>query len=61
MKLTGLIALCVVVLFLAPFVGLTSPQDLTSFIFWNIRFPRIINGILVGATLATAGSAFQTL
>lgn len=61
MRLSGLIVVCVVVLIIAPFVGLTSPQDLTPFIFWKIRFPRIMNGILVGATLATAGSAFQAL
>ncbi len=61
MRLPGLVALCVVILVTAPFIGLTSPADLTEFIFWKIRFPRIVNGLLVGATLATAGSAFQAL
>lgn len=61
MRLIALIIVCVAILIAAPFVGLTSPQDLTEFIFWKIRFPRIVNGILVGATLATAGSAFQAL
>ena len=61
MKPILLFALCCMILIGAPFVGLTSPSQLTEFIFWNIRLPRILNGILVGATLATAGSAFQAL
>lgn len=56
-----LLVLCCLILVGSPFVGLTSPTQLTEFIFWNIRLPRILNGILVGATLATAGSAFQAL
>ena len=61
MRLSVLLVFCVAILLVAPFVGLTSPKDLTEFIFWKIRFPRIVNGILVGATLATTGSAFQAL
>ena len=61
MRLSGLLVFCVAILLVAPFVGLTNPRDLTEFIFWKIRFPRIVNGILVGATLATTGSAFQAL
>ena len=56
-----LIGLCLFILAGSPFVGLTSIEDLTPFIFWEIRFPRFLNGFLVGATLATTGCAFQSL
>lgn len=36
--------------------GLTAQQHA---ILWNIRLPRIVLGILVGATLAIAGAAYQ--
>ena len=60
-RMGALIGLCLLILVGSPFVGLTSIEDLTPFIFWKIRLPRFINGFLVGATLATAGCAFQSL
>jgi iron complex transport system permease protein len=32
-----------------------------GFIVWNIRWPRILLGIIVGASLAVAGTSFQAL
>ena len=40
--------------------GLT-PGDTTHTIIWQVRFPRVILGFLVGAALAAAGAAFQGL
>ena len=50
-----LIGLCLLILAGSPFVGLTSIEDLTPFIFWEIRLPRFLNGFLVGATLEIVG------
>ncbi|MEZ5448840.1 MAG: iron ABC transporter permease [Thiolinea sp.] len=40
-------------------VGEAPPQ--TTIILWNIRLPRVLAALLVGAALAAAGSAYQTL
>ena len=36
-------------------------RDTTHTIIWQVRFPRVILGFLVGAALAAAGAAFQGL
>lgn len=40
--------------------GLT-PGDTAQTIIWQVRFPRVMLGFLVGAALAAAGAAFQGL
>ena len=45
-------------------LGLTAPWTVNETaipLLWSIRFPRIVFGALVGATLATAGGALQGL
>ncbi len=44
-------------------VGLTAyPEDPLAFsTLWNIRFPRIVLGLLVGAALAVAGATMQAV
>lgn len=37
--------------------GSIAPQAVT--IFWQIRFPRILSAVLIGASLAVAGAAYQ--
>ena len=37
--------------------GNVSPQAVT--IFWNIRLPRILSAVLIGASLSVAGSVYQ--
>lgn len=32
-----------------------------DFVFWQLRLPRLLMGLLVGATLSIVGAAFQTL
>ena len=43
-----------------PLLGIHSPlNQLQSAIVWQIRAPRVVLGLLVGAMLAVAGSAYQ--
>ena len=51
----------VVLILLAPWVGSTAYVDLTDFIFWRLRAPRVLSGAAVGATLGLIGAAFQAL
>ena len=37
--------------------GEILPQAVT--IFWNIRLPRILSAVFIGASLSTAGAAYQ--
>ena len=37
--------------------GFVAPQAMT--IFWNIRLPRILSAVLIGASLSVAGSVYQ--
>lgn len=51
--------------FVQSFAGLFHRKDLTAqpsdvdMVLWHIRFPRILAGILVGASLAMAGATYQ--
>lgn len=58
-------ALC---LFIAPFIGATSQWTALelvtgdgSYIFWQLRFPRVLLGFLAGAGLGCAGLSYQAL
>ena len=46
---------------ISPESSLTFPcnQDLQSQIVWNLRFPRIMMGMITGVALATAGALMQ--
>jgi iron complex transport system permease protein len=62
MKRLGIVVfLSLIVIFFAPWIGSTSRIDLTDFIFWQLRAPRVIAGFVVGATLGITGAAFQSL
>lgn len=45
---------------IATLLGHSSDQQ-AAIILWNIRFPRIIAAALIGAALASAGAAYQTI
>ena len=60
-KIGFVVTLCVLILFFAPWIGSTSHIDLTDFIFWQLRAPRVLTGIAAGATLGITGAAFQAL
>lgn len=68
--LTGMILLTLVVLVLAPFVGMTHiPADAVlgggdtpaAQIFWQLRVPRVMLGFLAGAAMSLAGMIFQAM
>lgn len=58
---TILIVGSLIVIGISPLFGILDWSQLTNLVLWQIRLPRIINGILVGATLSLAGCAFQHL
>lgn len=45
----------------AKFTGGPGISDMGEMIIWNVRMPRIILAVLVGAGLSVAGCAFQSL
>ncbi|ABW17761.1 FecCD family ABC transporter permease [Alkaliphilus oremlandii] len=57
LSLTEVIRILVSKLSFAPY----DPGNKALYIVWNIRMPRIILGMLVGASLAVSGVAFQSL
>ncbi|MBU0741490.1 iron ABC transporter permease [bacterium] len=69
--LAGMIILTLVVLVVAPFVGMTSispesviaagADDPESRIFWSLRVPRVMLGFLAGASMSLAGMVFQAM
>ncbi|MBN2218048.1 MAG: iron ABC transporter permease [Pirellulales bacterium] len=69
--LAALLAAAVVVLAVAPFVGMTripltalwgeSDHPVLVDVLWKLRMPRVVMGFLAGAGLATAGMAFQAM
>jgi iron complex transport system permease protein len=47
-----------------PFLGLLLPrfpQDVENFVFWQLRVPRLIAGLMIGASLGLAGAVTQAL
>lgn len=67
--LCGLLLLAIAVLAVAPFVGMHATplsalwqRDTTaSRILWDLRLPRVLTALVVGATLAAGGVAFQAM
>lgn len=64
-SIIGLAVLSVVVLLLAPSMGMKwiSPLcgGLDNAIFWQIRLPRVLASFLIGAGLAVCGMVFQAM
>jgi len=60
-RIWAVIIICIVIVALAPWIGSTARIDLTNFIFWQLRAPRVLTGIAAGATLGLTGAAFQAL
>lgn len=44
-----------------PWIGPELHADTASFVFWQLRVPRTLVGVLVGSTLGLVGAVFQTL
>lgn len=45
---------------LAPLTG-NPPEPIVTTVIWNVRLPRVLAGLLVGAVLAAAGATYQGL
>jgi ABC-type Fe3+-siderophore transport system permease subunit len=56
-----LIALCVALVVAAVLIGPALTGAEGRFIVWQLRVPRVLVGMLVGATLALVGAVFQAL
>ncbi len=70
LRLLPLLGLCLLALAVLPFIGLRilTPAEVwlqaggpASDIFWKLRLPRVLAGMLAGASLAAGGLAFQAL
>ncbi len=57
----GLGVLCITLLAAAPWVGEPLRGELGTFVFWQLRVPRVLMGAAVGATLSLVGASYQTL
>jgi iron complex transport system permease protein len=53
-----------VIVWVGPVLGLLGPRlepNVESFVFWQLRLPRVIAGLMVGASLGLAGAVTQAL
>lgn len=46
---------------LAPWLGPALPEGAAGFVWWELRVPRVVLGVLVGAALGATGAAFQVV
>jgi iron complex transport system permease protein len=53
--------LCLVVCAAAPFIGPAVTGDTAAFVFWQLRVPRLLVAMMVGATLSLVGGSFQII
>ncbi|MDP6933120.1 MAG: iron chelate uptake ABC transporter family permease subunit, partial [Myxococcota bacterium] len=55
------VAVCLSGVCIAPFVGPELVGEQGDFILWQLRIPRVVMGMLVGATLGLTGAIYQTI
>ncbi len=55
------IVVCAALLFICPFVGKSLDVDNGGFIFWQLRVPRLLMALMVGAMLGLTGAVYQTI
>jgi iron complex transport system permease protein len=60
-RLLSIVVGCVLLLFAAVLVGSRLEGAQGEFIVWQLRVPRVLIGMAVGATLALVGAVFQAL
>lgn len=54
----------IAILWMGPLLGLLGPQsspEVGAFVFWQLRAPRVIAGLLVGGSLGLSGAVTQAL
>jgi ABC-type Fe3+-siderophore transport system permease subunit len=61
LRLIAVTAVVLLVLAGAAFVGPALEGEQGAFIFWQLRVPRVLAGLLVGGTLSLVGAVFQAL
>jgi len=59
--MASLVLVGILVILAAPFLGRSLEGDTGQFVLWQLRVPRVLMAVLVGATLATVGAVYQTL
>lgn len=55
------VLLCLVACGVAPFIGPAVTGDAAAFVFWQLRVPRLLVAMMVGATLSLVGGCFQII
>src|SRR5688572_11382217 len=61
MKRALTIVACLAVIAASPFVGEPLSGDTGKFIFWQLRLPRMLMGLLAGGALSLVGATYQTI
>lgn len=61
MKRALTILACIVVIVASPFVGEPLSGDTGWFIFWQLRLPRMLMGLIAGGALSLVGGTYQTV
>ena len=61
MKRALTILACIAVIAASPFVGKTLEGDTGWFIFWQLRLPRMLMGLIAGGALSLVGGTYQTV
>lgn len=60
-RLGVMLAVCALVVAVAPFIGPPMPPDARDFILWQLRIPRTLMALVVGGTLSLVGAVYQSL
>lgn len=61
MKRALTILACIAVIAASPFVGEPLSGDTGEFIFWQLRLPRMLMGLIAGGALSLVGGTYQTV
>jgi iron complex transport system permease protein len=56
-----MVLLCVIACGVAPFLGPALTGDQAGFVLWQLRVPRLLVAMMVGATLSLVGGTFQII
>ncbi|MFZ4735087.1 MAG: FecCD family ABC transporter permease [Bradymonadia bacterium] len=60
-RVAGLVLLSLLALGVAPWLGDALEPTTAEFVLRELRLPRVLLGLMVGATLALTGAAYQTI
>jgi iron complex transport system permease protein len=60
-KTLGIVVAAAVAVAVSPWLGQPMEPASSEFVFWQLRVPRVVLGIWVGATLGLVGASFQAV